>query len=577
MRHTFHSVSLTSFIQKLTIFGVLQIQIHLKTRKTHLVFCVLAIVPLKCFLFWGPSTSFLMVSSSCGNPGGRSVLAAIIAPMPAAAPAAPKQAFPQRSRKAWHFRTWIFGFAGFCSFFRSQKHVLFFKQNTRHFLCWKKRYFTNHRNERRLFLFLLTLQLPHRYIPPGLPSFDDQMDVVHLFVDGSCRCPTFPEVALASYAVVSATHDMLIIQGALHGSRQSSDRAELEAIIRCIEVAAGWHRNITIWSDSAYASSGLARLLKDPEDIPGQTGSHELEWLRLRDVVVAFPCTIEVQHVPGHGDVTVYHQDFEDWASYWNHRADRAAAAAFDAHHPEVLQAWRALHAHHDHQMALHAQLQALHWDVASTYQQEQANRLDRDMDEEEADGPSDPLVCLQPRQLEPELYWLDGLPEHWLSCDAFRNLASRFTMQWTRMVVLFLQECRDSPDATCYQLSWPEIAALLVLKFEAALPVASSTAKGQWISSNSSIVAGRGASTAATALRLTRDFFRQLAKEFGLAFPVVQHLNLVNLGVHIPQSGIQLLLSQGDAVAAARALLLFTSRRPIRTVNDLSRPFTLL
>lgn len=396
-------------------------------------------------------------------------------------------------------------------------------------------------------------------------------------MDGSCRSPTFPEVALASFAVVSATHDMLIVQGALHGGRQSSDRAELEAIIRCIEVAASWLCNITIWSDSAYASSGLARLLQDPDDIPGLAGSHESEWLRLRDAVMAFPCTIVVQHVPGHGDVSVYHQDFEDWASYWNHRADRAAAAAFDAHHPEVLRAWRALHAHHDQQMALHAQLQALHWDVASVYQQEQAIRVDRDMDDEDADGPLTPLTCLQSRQLEPELYWLDGLPDQWLSCDAFCNLAERFTMQWTRTVIAFLLECRNSFEVTCYQLSWLEIAALLVLKFGAALPVASSVAKGQWISSSSSMVAGRGASTAATALRLTRDFFRHMAKEFGLAFPTVQHLNLVNLGVYTPQSGISLLLSQGDAESAARAIQVFTSRRPVRTVNDFSRPFTLL
>lgn len=425
--------------------------------------------------------------------------------------------------------------------------------------------------------FHRSLQLPHRYIPPCLPGFEDNMEQVHLFVDGSCRSPTFPEVALASFAVVSATHDMLIVQGALHGGRQSSDRAELEAIIRCIEVAASWLCNITIWSDSAYASSGLARLLQDPDDIPGLAGSHESEWLRLRDAVMAFPCTIVVQHVPGHGDVSVYHQDFEDWASYWNHRADRAAAAAFDAHHPEVLRAWRALHAHHDQQMALHAQLQALHWDVASVYQQEQAIRVDRDMDDEDADGPLTPLTCLQSRQLEPELYWLDGLPDQWLSCDAFCNLAERFTMQWTRTVIAFLLECRNSFEVTCYQLSWLEIAALLVLKFGAALPVASSVAKGQWISSSSSMVAGRGASTAATALRLTRDFFRHMAKEFGLAFPTVQHLNLVNLGVYTPQSGISLLLSQGDAESAARAIQVFTSRRPVRTVNDFSRPFTLL
>ena len=128
MRHTFHSVSLTSFLQKLSNFFVY--------GKSKSVFT--SVVPLR-FLPW---------SSPGGSPGGRGVLAAIIAPMPAAAPAAPKQAFPEdvfRQKQMAHFPRSVtfqdldFWICHFCFVLVVERRFLLqTKHHTLHFLLQRK-------------------------------------------------------------------------------------------------------------------------------------------------------------------------------------------------------------------------------------------------------------------------------------------------------------------------------------------------------------------------------------------------------------------------------------------------------
>ena len=97
--------------------------------------------------------------------------------------------------------------------------------------------------------FRRSMEQPQEYKAPLLPSIDSTA-MVHLFVDGSCQRPELPEYSLAAWAIVSATHDCIIQQGALTGGRQSSDRAELEGLIRGVEIAAGWNTAVTLWTDS---------------------------------------------------------------------------------------------------------------------------------------------------------------------------------------------------------------------------------------------------------------------------------------------------------------------------------------
>ena len=90
----------------------------------------------------------------------------------------------------------------------------------------------------------------------------------HIFTDGSCRQPDTPAHSLTAWAVVDATSDRLIARGICGGLQQSSDLGELRAIVVALEWIIDRPGHFTIWSDSAYASGGLHRLLQDIQVYP---------------------------------------------------------------------------------------------------------------------------------------------------------------------------------------------------------------------------------------------------------------------------------------------------------------------
>ena len=423
--------------------------------------------------------------------------------------------------------------------------------------------------------FFRALDLPPSYsLPRFIPPSDDNM--VNLFVDGSCRRPDCPQYSLASWAIVCSNYDTVIASGALTGGRQSSDRAELEGLIRSVEISARWNRPTTIWTDSSFAGGGLSRILQDAEDHPDASPAFEAEWIRLKEAVEAYPAKLYVQHVPGHGESQARYQDVQEWMSYWNQRADRAASAAFSHHHPELRRLWTGLFAHHDQQVDRQVRLQSLHGAVAMEYQQSQAETMvHEDALDVETAGPPDPLLGLSVRRAPHDDYWMDALPTQWLGTDGFLKLAAIYSMQFVRRTIQFLQTCRDHEEAEFFHLSWLELAALLFLEFGQQLPVPSSTVKGHWTDITASTLAGRHSSqTAAAILRLTKSFIGQLGKEFDLPLVRKQGLSLATWGVHAPQVGIAFALPNAQAVSAARVIQRFTLSRPIRTVNDLARPF---
>ena len=424
--------------------------------------------------------------------------------------------------------------------------------------------------------FRTALTLPYPYQTPCKLPWIPQ-DQIHLFVDGSCLRPDLPEFALASWAVVSATHDLTVIEGVVSDGRQSSDRAELLGLIRAVEIAQGWDKDVTIWTDSAFAGGGLARLLQDPDDIPDLNDAYESEWLRLRDAVTSFPRCLRVQHVPGHGKVQAQYMDVSEWASYWNHRADRAAAQAFQLHPAELRRIWHQLLAHHERQVLLQQQLQNLHWAVAQEYHTATpaATHGEDDQDTEE-DATLVVQASLQQRRAPSETFWLDGLAEDWLSTSAFLLLANRYSMRFTRMAISFLVESCEAIDAEIVHLSWLELATIFYRKFARDLPIPSSQTKNEWVDSGTLQTAGQCSQcTVALILRLARTFVADLAKQFGLVFPKVQGLNLAAWGIYPPQFGLPMRFPPGVVLGASLALHNLVSHRPIRTVNDLARPFT--
>ena len=103
-------------------------------------------------------------------------------------------------------------------------------------------------------------------VPPVIPAipwpFQSQF---HIFTDGSCCHPQYPDLRFASYALIlvdsSATeHACILESGPLPGLRQTSLRAGLFAVHRAIKFAAYHGVSLMVWSDCLNVVRRLRRI-----------------------------------------------------------------------------------------------------------------------------------------------------------------------------------------------------------------------------------------------------------------------------------------------------------------------------
>ena len=79
---------------------------------------------------------------------------------------------------------------------------------------------------------------------------------------------------------------------------------------------------------------------------------------------------------------------------------------------------------------------------------------------------------------------------------------------------------------------------------------------------------------SAAVRVRYVRSLTRRFVDLFEIEHPWSANLNLVALGVHCPLSGLRLAMSPSTLKKVDGFLQAYTTRRPIRRVGDLARPF---
>ena len=95
-----------------------------------------------------------------------------------------------------------------------------------------------------------------------VPSMPPPGQIIDLFTDGSCLFPREPQCRVAAFAVVHASPFCLdfepagfrpLIAQPLAGVLQPAYRAELQAIVAALTIAARFGVWVHIWSDSASA------------------------------------------------------------------------------------------------------------------------------------------------------------------------------------------------------------------------------------------------------------------------------------------------------------------------------------
>ena len=119
-------------------------------------------------------------------------------------------------------------------------------------------------------------------------------------------------------------------------------------------------------------------------------------------------------------------------------------------------------------------------------------------------------------------------------------------------------------------KMSYLEIAAYVAVEGKQYLPLSDPYKPNAWVDRG---LVGGVEPTLGAILRMIKAFLHDLEICFSLAYTKWSGLNLLDFGVHTPQTGMAIPCNLFFWHRATRALCAFTLTRPIRVVNDLARP----
>lgn len=190
-----------------------------------------------------------------------------------------------------------------------------------------------------------------------VPSMPPPGQIIDLFTDGSCLFPREPQCRVAAFAVVHASPFCLdfepagfrpLIAQPLAGVLQSAYRAELQAIVAALTIAARFGVWVRIWSDSASAIAAYQKHVCDA--VPVNLNSKHSDLLGEMQKL-AWEIGVErvaLLKVPAHQKQANFTSELDQWLIAGNAAADAAAGAANQARGPAFWNLWEA----HSRQLA---------------------------------------------------------------------------------------------------------------------------------------------------------------------------------------------------------------------------------
>ena len=136
--------------------------------------------------------------------------------------------------------------------------------------------------------------------------------------------------------------------------------------------------------------------------------------------------------------------------------------------------------------------------------------------------------------------------------------------------MIQHLLQLDTSPEV--FFVSWLELAIWAWDRYRGMIPTVG-LRKNEWVAPSTTPHAGQAPQTLASILRFVRDWVRCFARTLSLPVVEVRGLDLTSCGVAPPQNGLALRWPRTVVVRVRLLLGEFCGRRPIRTVNDLTRP----
>ena len=168
---------------------------------------------------------------------------------------------------------------------------------------------------------------------------------------------------------------------------------------------------------------------------------------------------------------------------------------------------------------------------------------------------------------------WLDSIPLGWPSRWTVSAHSHIFPVDVVKSFLDTLFVERDKAEGAV-QFSWIEFAAL-IHHLEFSHPVlVSENGQTCWRSPTLISAAHHGQLTVGARIRFLKSLVSCLDEFFSCDVAFVSGLDCTGSGIHPPQRGLCLFVSAAAQHAVDLILRQWTSKRPVRTANDLARPF---
>ena len=182
------------------------------------------------------------------------------------------------------------------------------------------------------------VQMPHIQVS-SLPECIRQCETLDLFTDGACAHPKDPILRYAAYAVTAATggpgslEHCVVGGGPLPGLHQTAYRAELQAMVRAIQISSQVSGKVRIWTDNQTVWYKTNRLLQGALVKPNASHADLLMDIQQFINDTSLSERVEVFKVTSHCDPLVARDDAESWI-FWHNQLVDAAAEGFNHRRP---------------------------------------------------------------------------------------------------------------------------------------------------------------------------------------------------------------------------------------------------
>ena len=385
----------------------------------------------------------------------------------------------------------------------------------------------------------------------------------HLFTDGSCLHGDIPSLALAAWAVVSATSAQVVACGPVPGLLQTTPRAELLAVVAALRWAVFYKAEIMLWIDALNVVQGLGRLRHGDGALPAENRD-------LWETVAELASQLEPEqfffaHVPSHLDQSLTEAPYEDWVAQWNGHVDTLAGLCnvnrtvmFAEIHGQAL-------AHHCRHAAALRALRTIFFAIADA--RAGANNRGTEPGDDAADD-ADTAGSEPPQAFDRTVDLEEVVPVDWR--QRVNEAVCKLPYQFVQEVFGFLLE-QDARSTQVFRLTWLELVFMLHVRGGFSFPVASPSGGGLVLPSTVPFAPLQP--TVAVRLRYVRQAAKHAFHALRLELALVHGVCLARFGVSMPCDGL-LLGAELELVQHARsAIRAFTATRAVTTVGSLARP----